>query len=118
MNFGAFGIGAGASLSFAMEIIMKTTQTIALAAALTLTAFGSAFAGEGSPDLSGNYPAVNESDPGGSNYGNTYGRFSEPYYTQPRAMYRGGYATPRDDENTGYVVRQNRYDEETGVDGE
>jgi hypothetical protein len=101
------------------EMSTKTTKTLALAAALTLTALGSqAFAGEGSPDLSGNYPAVNESDPGGSNYGNTYGRFSEPYYTAPRAMYRGSYATPRDDENTGYVVRQNRYDDETGVDGE
>ncbi len=97
---------------------MKTTQTIALAAALTLTALGSqAFAGEGSPDLSNNYPAANESDPGGSNYGNTYGRFSEPYYTRPRAMYRG-YATPREDENTGSIVRQNRYEEDDGIDGE
>jgi hypothetical protein len=98
---------------------MKTTKTLALAAALTLTALGSqAFAGEGSPDLSHNSPAVNESDPGGSNYGNTYGRFSEPYYTQPRAMYRDRYATPREDENTGSIVRENRYDEENGVDGE
>lgn len=98
---------------------MTTIKTIALAAAVSLTALGTqAFAGEGSPDLSGNSAAVNESDPGGSNYGNTFGRFDEPYYMAPRAMYGGAYARPRNDENTGYAVRQNRYDEENSIDGE
>jgi hypothetical protein len=97
---------------------MTTIKAIALAAAFLLTAFGThAFAGEGSPDLSGNYPGVSESDPGGSNYGNTFGRFSEPYYTAPRAMYGGGLRS-RNDENTGAVIRRNRYDEDNGIDGE
>jgi hypothetical protein len=100
-----------------METMMTITKTLALATALSLMTLGSgAFAGEGSPDLSGHYPSVNESDPGGSNYGSNVGtRFSEPYYTAPR------YTAPREaygraygpsDENTGAVVRQNRYGEQ------
>lgn len=90
---------------------MIITKTLALAAALSLTTLGAgAFAGEGSPDLSGNYPSVNESDPGGSNYGGDVGaRFAEPYYAAP-GFYGRAYAPS--EENTGAVIRQNRYDEQ------
>jgi len=94
---------------------MTNSKTLALAAALTLTTLGSAaLAGEGSPDLSYSGPAVNRSDPSGSNYGS---RFSEPYYTVPREAYSRAYA-PSQSENTGAIIRRNQYEEENGIDGE
>ncbi len=99
---------------------MTIAKTLALTAALTLTTLATAVAGEGSPDLATPSP-WNQNDPGGSNYGNGY-PFNEPYpstnapyATTPRGAYRSTVRPPYEEENTGAVTRQKRYEEENGV---
>jgi hypothetical protein len=99
---------------------MTMAKTLALAAALTLSTLSTAaLAGEGSPDLA-NPSLWNQSDPSGSNYGNNAYPFNErypaePYATMPRGTYGSSVRPGYEDENTGAIIRQNRYEDATGV---
>jgi hypothetical protein len=94
---------------------MRKTTLLALATTLALGFAPAAMAGEGSPDLARPSYSAHDSDPDGSNYVNEPGgRAFAPYAAPAQRTVRAR----RSDENTGSVIRQNRYDEQNGITGE
>jgi hypothetical protein len=95
---------------------MRKTTLLALATTLALASASAAIAGEGSPDLALPSNSAHESDPGGTNYANE----PDGYSVGPAPGAPGARAARvrRSDENTGAVVRRNRYEEQNGITGE
>ncbi len=95
---------------------MRNTIVLAIATTLALSFASSAFAGEGSPDLALPSYSSHENDPAGSNYANEPDRRTfGPAYVAPRG--RPGRAQ-RSGENTGEIIRRDRYEEDNGITGE
>jgi hypothetical protein len=95
---------------------MNKTVMFALATSVVVGLGSAAMAGEGSPDLALPSYGPHASDPDGSNYpssgafGDTSSAWQGRYSTAPRLRDR--------DANTGRVIRQNNYEDQTGINGE
>lgn len=90
---------------------MNKKTIFALATGLVVGLGSTAMAGEGSPDLALPNYGAHGSDPQGSNYPSTREYVQDPwqgqYSTAPRLRER--------DTNTGRVIRQDRYEEQEGI---
>jgi hypothetical protein len=91
--------------------MMNKKTIFALATTLVVGLGSTAIAGEGSPDLALPNYGAHGNDPDGSNYPSTGSTFRDPwqgqYSTAPRLRER--------DTNTGRVIRQDRYEEQNGI---